>query len=202
MNVKDQRGGQILLARHGRTQWNVERRRLGRTDIPLDGVGREQAAALPNLLADEFIDYIFSSPLVRARETAAPIARLRGVAVQTDDDLVEFDYGMYSGTLRHEAKLRLAADHLHVPVRGGESLTDAWSRAVRFASRVLPAAASGSHVLVVGHTRQQRLLAGVFEGRTLEETMSATSYKPANGSVLALRVAANRQVVERRLLIG
>ncbi len=151
-------GGRLLLVRHAQTSWNCEDRRLGRTDVPLDTEGVAQAGRLCQRLQDEFIDAIFSSPLVRARDTAEPTARHRGLAVQIDTDLVEFDYGAFSGLPRGEVKLKLGRDYVHTPVPGGESLADAWVRARRFLARVRPALATGSRFLVVGHQRINRLL--------------------------------------------
>lgn len=193
-------GGRLLLVRHAQTSWNREDRRLGRTDVPLDSEGVAQASGLCLRLQDEFIDAIFSSPLVRARDTAEPTARHRGLEVHIDNDLVEFDYGAFSGSARGEVKLKLARDYLRTPVPGGESLADAWARACRFAARVGPALATGSRFLVVGHQRINRLLVGAFERKTLDEAAAAKDYKPANGAVLELEIGRELQVTGRRLL--
>jgi 2,3-bisphosphoglycerate-dependent phosphoglycerate mutase len=198
--VKAHKGGRLLLVRHAQTSWNLADRRLGRADIPLDSDGQEQAQLLSQQLEGEFVDAIFSSPLVRARDTAAPTAHSRGLVVQIDPDLVEFDYGSFSGLTRREAKLKLGRDYLHTPVLGGESLADAWVRACRFAARVKPALSAGSRFLVVGHQRINRLLVGAFEGRTLDEAAAAKDYKPSNGSVLELQVGPDQRVASRRVL--
>lgn len=194
--------GRILLARHGRTRWNAEDRRQGRSDIPLDEVGLAQAEALRAVVAGERIDRIYASPLRRAMDTAAAVARARGLEVLPTPDLLEFDYGDFSGSIRSEVKLKLRRDHLLTPVPGGESLADAWGRAGRFAELIRPSLA-GAHILVVGHQRLNRLLLGVLEGRSLEDTAAANDYRPATGSVLALAIELSGdapRVVERRIL--
>jgi broad specificity phosphatase PhoE len=81
----------IFLVRHGQTAWNAERRVLGRTDIPLDTLGRSQAAALAGVLPTP--DAVYTSPLRRARETAAALSPT-AIAVA---DLVEMDQGALEG---------------------------------------------------------------------------------------------------------
>lgn len=192
----------ILLARHGRTRWNLENRRLGRRDVPLDDVGRAQALAIRDLLANEPIDAIYASPLSRARETAAPLSLARGLAVQIDDDLTEFDFGEFCGTSQADVQVKLKRDYLYDPVPGGESLRDAWIRAERFAARVTPILAEGAHLLVVSHRRLNRLLDGVLLGYTLEEAVVETGYHPWPGSVLGiwLDVTGNElRVIDQRM---
>ena len=192
----------ILLARHGRTRWNLENRRLGRRDLPLDDVGRAQALAIRDLLANEPIDAIYASPLSRARETAAPLSLARGLAVQIDDDLTEFDFGEFCGTSQADVPVKLKRDYLYDPVPGGESLRDAWIRAERFAARVTPILAEGAHLLVVSHRRLNRLLDGVLLGYTLEEAVVETGYHPWPGSVLGiwLDVTGNElRVIDQRM---
>jgi glucosyl-3-phosphoglycerate phosphatase len=76
-----------VLWRHGQTIWNAESRFQGQTDIPLDDTGEAQAAGAASRLATLRPDAIFSSDLTRAASTAAPLARLTGLAVTLDKDL-------------------------------------------------------------------------------------------------------------------
>jgi broad specificity phosphatase PhoE len=186
---KAQTISRILLVRHGRTHWNVERRRQGREDIPLDVAGREAAEALRVLLAKVAIYAIYSSPLRRARDTAEPTAREHGLPILIDDDLLELDFGAFSGTSRAEAKVRLRKDYLRAPLPGGESLADAWSRADRFVARITPDLRAGRTVLIVGHKRLNRLLLGILKEQTLEEAAADNSYRPEPGSVLDLHLS-------------
>jgi broad specificity phosphatase PhoE len=194
--------GRILLARHGQTRWNVEDRRQGRSDIPLDEVGLAQAETLRALLADERIDRIYASPLRRSLTTAGAVAHSRGLEAVVDADLIEFDYGDFSGSVRSELRLKLRRDFLHIPVPGGESLADVWARAGQFVERVRPLLAS-TRLLIVGHQRLNRLLLGRLSGRTLEEAAAANDYRPATGSVLAITLdftGPQMRVVEQRIL--
>jgi broad specificity phosphatase PhoE len=178
----------ILLVRHGRTCWNVERRRQGREDIPLDDVGRDSADALGAALAGEAIDAIYASPLSRARDTAAPTALAHGLPIIVDDDLLELDFGAFSGTSCADAKVRLRKDYLKTPLPGGERLADAWRREERFMSRIRPELLAGKTLLIVGHKCLNRLLLGILQGRSLEEAAADNAYRPSPGSMVALHL--------------
>jgi len=93
----------VYLARHGETEWSLSKQHTGRTDIPLTDNGRRQAQALRPLFADRPVERVYTSPLWRAAETAG----LAGFEhAETDDRLLEFDYGSYEGvttaTIREE----------------------------------------------------------------------------------------------------
>ena len=86
--------------RHGETAWNAENKVCGRTDVPLNDKGREQARALAEKLAGLNIHRILTSPLSRVRETAAIIAQKCPAPVQVEPRLIEQDYGILEGTDR------------------------------------------------------------------------------------------------------
>ncbi|QAU35755.1 histidine phosphatase family protein [Janthinobacterium sp. 17J80-10] len=91
---------EILLIRHGETDWNTERRLQGHLDIALNAEGVRQAQALGHALRGETLDAIFSSDLGRARQTAQAIAAGRALEVQIEPGLRERCYGAFEG-LRH-----------------------------------------------------------------------------------------------------
>ena len=101
---------EILLIRHGETDWNVEKRLQGHADIALNAEGRRQAAALGRVLLDEPLDAIYASDLQRARDTAQAIAVPRGMIVHTEPHLRERCYGAFEGLLHHEIHERYPAD--------------------------------------------------------------------------------------------
>jgi probable phosphoglycerate mutase len=92
----------ILLARHGETDWNLERRWQGHTDRPLNGTGRAQAEELAAELAGRGITAVYSSDLARAHETATIVAARLGLPVTTEPGLREVDVGDWSGLLHDE----------------------------------------------------------------------------------------------------
>ena len=95
---------EILLARHGETEWSRDLRHTGRTDIPLTEKGRAQAAMLRDPLAGRSFARVLCSPLGRARETC----RLAGLADQAEltEDLLEWDYGEYEGVTTKDIRER------------------------------------------------------------------------------------------------
>jgi uncharacterized phosphatase len=101
-------GGMLLaLVRHGQTDWNLAALMQGRTDIPLNATGREQAGLAASVLAAEPWDVVVSSPLVRARETAQVIATTLDVPLGGSyDELVEQDFGAAEGTPVSELAVR------------------------------------------------------------------------------------------------
>jgi broad specificity phosphatase PhoE len=143
----DRRGADVLvLVRHGQTEANAAGRLLGRMDIPLSEIGRTQAAALGRAVEPA---RVISSPLARARETAAAF----GVPVEVDDRWVELDYGELDGTAVTEVPAELwvqwQQDLSFTPV-GGESLA-ALGQRVRDACDDLASDARARDVVVVTH---------------------------------------------------
>jgi phosphoserine phosphatase len=96
----------VYLARHGESDWNVERRWQGHADRPLTERGREQARALAERLADVDLDAVYASDLRRAWETAEAVAAPRGLEVLRLPELREVDVGSWSGLTRDECSER------------------------------------------------------------------------------------------------
>lgn len=87
----------IIIVRHGQTDFNLERKLQGVTDNKLNETGKEQARITKDKLKDEKIDLIICSPLIRARETADIINEERKLEIIYDDRLIERDFGEYEG---------------------------------------------------------------------------------------------------------
>ncbi len=140
----------IVFARHGETAANRARLALGRADPVLTEVGRSQADALARCLGSEEIHAVFSSPLLRAQETAAAIATALGLAVETDNRLIELDYGEWDEhrfeDLPRDEVLRWRTDPSFAPP-GGESLEAVEARVAEFCAQHI----AGPPVLAVSH---------------------------------------------------
>ena len=96
----------VLVARHGQTDWNRERRWQGHADRPLTPAGRAQAQALAGRLGAVRLDAICASDLRRARETARTVAAPHGLEVEIVPALREVDTGDWTGLTRAEAEAR------------------------------------------------------------------------------------------------
>ncbi len=140
----------LALLRHGPTAWNVARRLQGRADIPLGDAARD--ALKRRRVPDEFAPWrVLSSPLARCRETAA----LLGLAPQSDQRLIEMDWGSYQGHTVVDLRTRLGVDFTRDEARGldfrppgGESPRAVQSRVAPLLAEI---AADGRPTLAVTH---------------------------------------------------
>jgi broad specificity phosphatase PhoE len=96
----------VYLARHGESDWNVERRWQGHTDRPLTEKGRRQAKALAARLAGVDLDAVYASDLRRAWETAEAVAQAHGLEVTRLPELREVHVGSWGGLTRDECEAR------------------------------------------------------------------------------------------------
>ncbi|MGC4191443.1 MAG: histidine phosphatase family protein [Thermomicrobiales bacterium] len=128
----------IFLVRHGETDWNVQRKYQGSTDIPLNALGREQAAMLGAWLAADVTRFpgtaIVSSPLSRAFATAQAIADARGLAgIVPDPDVQERSYGVAEGLTLEEREALIATRETWEGLEPWEAVA---TRAMRAIGRV------------------------------------------------------------------
>jgi broad specificity phosphatase PhoE len=139
--------GMLVLVRHGRTLANAEGRLLGRSNVGLDDTGRQQAEATVALIGP--VDRVVSSPLERARQTAAYF----GAEVEIDDRWIELDYGEWDGRRVRDVEplewVQWQGDLDFAPP-GGESLRTVGFR-VRAACNELLTEAVEKTIVVVTH---------------------------------------------------
>ena len=120
----------LYLTRHGETDWNVENRVQGRTDIPLNANGLAQAQALADKIREENIhlDIIYSSPLERAYVTAQKCAEAAGCEAVPLDELIEMNFGEFEGATRDNRDYQEAKKKFFTRYPGGESYMDVAAR--------------------------------------------------------------------------
>ena len=148
--------GDLILVRHGQTEWSATGQHTGRTDIPLTARGVADAIELGPMLAGRPIVAAFSSPAARAMRTA----ELAGIAgFKQDPDLWEWDYGGYEGMTSTQIQLErpgwdlwrdgiIPGDAAHP----GETVDEVGTRTDRVIARTLPYLVDGDVVLVAhGH---------------------------------------------------
>jgi probable phosphoglycerate mutase len=148
---------ELILIRHGETEWNRELRFQGHVDIALNATGLEQARRVGERLAGEKADAVYASDLIRAQQTARPVARALGLAAVTDAALREQCFGQVDGMrvediqAKHPAAwegwLRFDEDHC---MPGGESLKQFHARVMEALHRLV-AAHVGQTLVVVTH---------------------------------------------------
>jgi len=126
---------QLLLARHGETDWNRNGRVQGHTDIPLNATGIAQAQALAERLAGEPLVAVFASDLERARVTAAAVAARHGLPVSIDPDLREKNFGTWEGLTGIEIQERFP-DATRGAWGDGESTGEVTERVITALERV------------------------------------------------------------------
>jgi broad specificity phosphatase PhoE len=186
---------ELLLVRHGETDWNVERRFQGHADPPLNALGREQAHALAEELVGAGLEVVYTSDLVRARETAEIVAARAGVRAVGLPELREIDVGDWQGLTWPEIEQRFPDgvrgwhDHGHGWSAGEtyEQLAARVLRALRGIAREHPA----GRVLVVGHGGTVRVVRAFVEGRTVAESRRA-SQPIGNCEVFRIRAENGR----------
>lgn len=135
------------LLRHGQTDWNIDLRLQGSTDIPLNDTGRAQARLAASSLNREDWDVILASPLSRAKDTADIVALELGMNVVVVPELIERSFGVAEG-LDHASWRKLYESH--EVIEGLESLEDLRTRTVQLLD-LIANEYSGQRVLAVSH---------------------------------------------------
>ncbi|HEY2744667.1 MAG TPA: histidine phosphatase family protein [Polyangia bacterium] len=184
----------LYLVRHGQTDASLHNRFCGRIDPPLNATGLAMADALgarygaPSQ-SDPFVE-IVASPLLRARQTAAPTAAGAGLPVRTDDGLVEIAYGEWDGRLEAEverddaARFHAWAAHPgRVAPPGGESGDEIAVRALAAVERIRARQQSGK-VLLVSHKATLRVLVCALLGLDVDYFRSRIAQKVCAVSII------------------
>ncbi len=160
----------LVLSRHGETQWNRIGRLQGRQDSPLTPRGLAQADALAMLAQSLGVQRVLSSPIGRALNTARRVVEHCGAALETDEALVELDFGDCEGLTRDEYVARFptleadrAAARWTTPWPGGESYADAEARLAAWL-REVGTPWSAPPVLIVSHQSVCRAFVRVLTG--------------------------------------
>ncbi len=145
----------LIIVRHGRTAYNAQGLLQGRVDNPLDAVGEQQAAVLGDHIAP-LLDgqaVIMSSPLLRARSTAAALAERTGIEIVIDERWIELSYGVYDGVPQGEVPADVWArwrDDPHFAPDQGETLAQVQKRVSQACEELLESL-QGRTAVIVSH---------------------------------------------------
>jgi broad specificity phosphatase PhoE len=159
----------LLLLRHGQTEWSMSGRHTGNTDLSLTSIGEKEALAagslVRRLLGDEPIAVLFVSPRLRARRTAELV--LPDLAAEVEPLLAEFDYGDDEGLTRFEIQAKRPGWSVWTDgCPGGETPAQAVARAQRFIDTRLP---GPGLAVVVSHGHFSRFLAMTMVGLPISQ---------------------------------
>jgi probable phosphoglycerate mutase len=150
---------ELVVVRHGETAWSRSGQHTGRTDVPLLEEGEARARQLQPVLVARTFALVLTSPLARARETAA-LAGFPDAVV--DDDLLEWDYGVYEGSKTADVRVEHPGWSIwETDVQGGEQPEQVGERADRVIAR---ARAAGGDVLAFAHAHVLRILTARWLG--------------------------------------
>ena len=166
---------QLYVVRHGQTDYNLENRYAGSTDVPLSAVGLQQAEQLALRLRGTPMDILVCSPLLRARQTAAAVQAATGLPLVLAEAFAERNLGLYEGRTRAQIQAELPAlwarNLLHQAddaPPGGESVRQFDAR-VTAGLEALHAAYAGQRVLLICHGYVSRLIHRYYHGLTYQE---------------------------------
>lgn len=149
----------LYIVRHGRTEWNDRHKLQGQTDIPLNDEGRIMAKEASYEYKDIHFDICYSSPLIRAKETAEILLGERSIPIITDERLREMSFGIYEGI---EYSFDIPGCPVNVifqkpeeytePFEGAESFEELFKRTREFLEEeIYPKLSEGKDILIVGH---------------------------------------------------
>jgi 2,3-bisphosphoglycerate-dependent phosphoglycerate mutase len=169
----------LILLRHGESEWNQKGIWTGLTDIGLTEKGKKQAKLAGEKLKDLSIDFAFTSPLIRAKQTFEEIKSVLGIAVPAFENkaLNERDYGIYTGKNKWEIKKDVGEKQFrkirrgwNTQIQNGESLKDVYNRVVPYYKQeILPKLKKGKNVLIVAHGNSLRALVKHLENISNED---------------------------------
>ncbi len=201
---------QLILVRHGQSEWNQQNLFTGWRDPDLTERGVTEARNAGRALKAEGITFTiaFTSELMRAQKTCALLLEEQG---QTDLQTIrnvalnERDYGDLSGLNKDDAREKWGEEQVHIwrrsfdtPPPGGESLNDTAERVLPyFNNKIMPRIRAGENVLVAAHGNSLRALVMVLDG--LGET-EITQVNIATGEPYIYDMGAQGEVVGKRIL--
>ena len=181
----------LILIRHGETDWNIEGRWQGQIDIPLNDRGLDDAHRLASELEREGIQVIYSSDLLRALQTAKPLAKEAGLEVHIDPRFREIHQGDWQGMLVTDIRARYAerfrerkANPLAVAPPGGETVLQVQERVYQALDDIL-LHHPGETIAIVAHGFVIAVLRLRMENQPLEKVWNLI---PPNGKWFSYRI--------------
>ena len=161
----------LIITRHGETLWNTQNRILGRTDIPLNENGFNQAKKLVKELSFTPLKAVYSSPLSRAYSTALMVAQNHNIACIKDHRLIEMDFGIYEGLNRNNEEYELEKQKFFCRYPNGESYFQVVARVYALLYELLERHPNDT-ILIVTHNGICRIVTSFFDDMSNSEFVS------------------------------
>jgi 2,3-bisphosphoglycerate-dependent phosphoglycerate mutase len=199
---------ELILLRHGQSQWNLENRFTGWVDVPLSPKGEDEARAAGEKLRGRRIDKLYISVLKRAIDTATlalATAGIGDVPTERDAALNERMYGDLQGLNKAEAAQKWGDEQIRqwrrsydVKPPGGESLADTAARVLPYwESQILPDVKAGKNVLVAAHGNSLRALVMHLDGLDRDQVLKL---EIPTGAPLLYEIGPDGRVLAKRYL--
>lgn len=164
----------LILVRHGESEWNQKGLWTGLTDIGLSGKGREEARIAGEKLKNFSIDIAYTSVLLRAKQTLDEIKsvlNLQNIPTVENPALNERDYGIYTGKNKWEIQKEVGKEKFkslrrgwNSPIQEGETLKNVYNRTIPYyENEILPKLKEGKNVLISAHGNSLRALVKYLE---------------------------------------
>jgi 2,3-bisphosphoglycerate-dependent phosphoglycerate mutase len=198
----------LVLVRHGESQWNLENRFTGWTDIVLTDKGREEARRAGEKIRDVHFDQAYTSVLERATETLDIMLKVigqEGIPVAYDRALNERHYGDLQGLNKAETAEKFGKEQVHLWRRsydvappGGESLKDTAARTLPyFEAHILPDLRAGKNVLVSAHGNSLRSIVMQLDQLSRDEVMELNL---ATGVPIVYEFSPDLEILSKKIL--
>ncbi len=200
----------LVLIRHGESQWNLENRFTGWTDVPLTEKGRREARSAGERLRGIHFDKAYTSILQRAIETLDIVLAVidqQGIPIERDQALNERHYGDLQGLNTAETAAKYGADQVHqwrrsydIAPPGGESLKDTAARTLPYyEAHIAPDVRAGKNVIVSAHGNSLRSMVMHLDQLTREQVLELNL---GTGVPLVYEMDADLHVLSKRILDG
>lgn len=169
----------LYVARHGQTVWNAENKVCGITDVDLTGVGIAQAKELAAVVATKNVSLIISSPLKRTVETSKIVSEICNISMETDERLIEQNYGIYEGVDRKNEEFLSNKRNFAFKYPDGESMMQVAYRVYGLLDEI-KGKYKDKNVLLISHGGVCRIINTYFKDMTNEEFFN---YRLGNGEL-------------------
>lgn len=199
--------GQLVIIRHGQTEWNAQGKWTGVTEVDLTEKGREEAREAGEIIKDIKFDVVFVAGMRRARQTYEEMCGVMNCDIKpiSTDELDERDYGIYTGMNKWELKEKIDPEEFQkirrgwdTPIPEGESLQQVYERVVPYyQAKILPELQNKKNVLIVAHGNSMRALVKHIENLSPE---AIEKVELGTGQVRYYKITRDGHVDDQKIL--